>query len=259
LEYYDAGQSDVARFLTLGEPTPISEQRDSRFDLGKALRHMALELNGEARKQALVRAGNAFQAVVDSGTPTAETFHHLGAVQHSLGKVAEAIASYSQGLMLSADHVPLRNLRGWAYAGRGREDSGQYDLARADFSEAIRLEPENPDSHAGLGYVMAQAETADDAHREALAATLSGSDNYVILHNVACIYGRLSESVRDHKIEHENLALAALKRAVAIARQVGAESAEDEYIRQEKEAFPDSLRARPEFQRLLMGQASNDQ
>jgi tetratricopeptide (TPR) repeat protein len=248
---YDEGQLDLAKFLALQKSA--SKPINAQFAMGKALRYLALELDGEAKAQALVRAAKELNAAISAGSRFPEIFQQLGTVQEGLANVREAIASYSKGLELAAGSVPLRNLRGWAYVGAQR-----FDLARADFSEALRIEPGNPDSHAGLGFVTAQVGQADDARREASAALLTGSDNYLVLHNVACIYGRLSESAKEHKIEHENLAIAALKRAVNIARHIGAGSAEDEYIRQEKEAFPDSLRARPEFQNLLSERAANE-
>jgi hypothetical protein len=97
---------------------------------------------------------------------------------------------------------------------------------------------------------MAEVEAPDDAQAQALVATLSGADNYLILHYVACIYGRLSQSAKAQRIEHENMALAALKRAVALWREHPSGPDEIELIRRES-AFPDSLRARPEFARLL--------
>ena len=243
---YDDGQSDLARFLVLGVRKSKGEQVDSRVAMGKTLRQMALELDGEARKQALIWAADELHAAIAAGESTAEVFRHLGQVQEDRGEDREAIKLYSQGLALSPDHVMLRNMRGWAYV-----KVGQLELARADYSEALRRSPDDAVSHAGLGWVLAQVGAADDARKEASAALLSGSDNYKILHNVACIYGRLSGSAIGEKLEHENLAIAALKQAVDIARGLGAGAEEEEYIRREEEAFPESLRSRPEFERLL--------
>jgi tetratricopeptide (TPR) repeat protein len=250
---YDDGQADLARFLALGRhPSDGKPGLDPRVDLGKALRRLALELGGEAKIQAFDRAAKTLEAAIAAGPPSAEAFQQLGAALHSLGKLQEAIAAYSRGLVLDADRVPLRNLRGWAYAA-----TQQFELARADFAEALRLEPDNPESHTGLGFAMAEGEAADDAQTQALAATLSGADNYLVLHHVACIYGRLSQSARTNKVEYEDMALAALKRAVALSRQNPAGPDEIALMRQET-AFPDSLRARPEFERLLSGNALSD-
>ena len=246
----DDGQADLAKFLTLGKPKPAGSQPvDSRIAMGRALRQLALVLVGEAKGQALARALRELDAAIAAGPPTAEMYEHQGAVQEMLGQLPQAIASYSKGLELSADRVVLRNMRAWGYV-----NTQQFDLARADFSEAIRRDPDNPESHAGLGFAMAEAEANDDAQAQALVATLSGADNYLILHNVACIYGRLSKSTKTNRIEYEDMALAALRRAVALSQQNPAGPDEIALIRQET-AFPDSLRARPEFERLLSGRA----
>ena len=54
---------------------------------------------------------------------------------------------------------------------------------------------------------------------EASAALLRGCDNYLVMHNVACIYGLISQSAKEDKLKHENLVLGALKRAVAIGEK----------------------------------------
>ncbi len=136
--------------------------------------------------------------------------------------------------------------RGWAYV-----SAGKADLARADFAEALRIDPDNPESHAGLGFAGAQSDQSEEARSEASAALLRGCDNYLVMHNVACIYGLISQSAKEDKLKHENLALGALKRAVAIARKSGEAAAEAKYIRGETLSFSDSLRARREFQQLI--------
>jgi tetratricopeptide (TPR) repeat protein len=251
---YDDGEEDLVRFLALGRQSPQGKPGlDPHVRLGKALRLLALELDSAAKTQALVRSCRELEAAIADDPLAAEAFEHLGAAQESLGKFPEAIASYSQGLALEASRVPLLNLRGWAYAA-----TQQFDLARADFAEALRQEPDNPESHTGLGFAMAEGGAIDDAHMQALSATLLGADNYLVLHNVACIYGRLSKSAKANRIECEDMALAVLRRAVALSRQNSAGGPDEVALIRQETAFSDSLRARPEFQRLLFGQASKD-
>jgi tetratricopeptide (TPR) repeat protein len=215
---------------------------------------MAMDLVGAAKAEALARAADELQAAISSGAETSDTFRHLGAVRELQGKAQDAITAYSQGLKLPGHKVPLLNLRGWAHVSEGQK---QYSLARDDFTEALCLEPNNPESHAGLGFVLAEVESADDACTEASASLLCGSDNYLVLHNVACVYGRLSESDPRRKLEHENLALAALKRAVELSRRHPTGPDEISLIRRES-AFPSSLQSRPEFKRLLAEQLTSD-
>jgi tetratricopeptide (TPR) repeat protein len=251
---YNDGQADLNRFVALAHHD--ESRARTQMLLGAALQLLAMDLKGAAKTEALKLAADELQAAISSGVQTSETFRHLGAVRELQGKAQGAITAYSQGLKLSSDKdkVPLLNLRGWAHVGEGQK---QYSLARDDFTEALCLEPNNPESHAGLGFVLAEVESADDARTEASASLLCGSDNYLVLHNVACVYGRLSESDPRRKLEHENLALAALKRAVELSRRHPTGPDEISLIRRES-AFPTSLQSRPEFKQLLAGQSTND-
>ncbi len=244
---YEDGLSDVKTFLAMEQP---QQPLDKRLILGKSLRKMAQELEGNARTQLLLAAADNLQSAISEGQPTTEMFKHLGAVHELLDDSRRAIESYSQGLTLSADDVPLRNMRGWAHVGEK-----QYDKARDDFVESLRLAPNDPDAHAGLGFVLSELGRDDEARKEASVAWLSGADNHLVLHNVACIYARLSQSEPEKKVEHENLALAALGRAVSLSRQnsIGPDADELALVRKGK-TFPASLKSRPEFQSLLSGE-----
>ncbi len=249
---YESGLADLKTSVSLGQQQTTSNHPSlQHLVLGKTLRKMAQELEGETRKQLLLAAASQLQSAIAAGTPTAEMLQHLGAVGELLGATREAIASYTRGLELAADDVLLRNMRGWAYA-----NEQQYDSASADFVEVLRLAPNNPDAHAGLGFALARLGRDVEARREASAALLSGADNHIVLHNVACIYGRLSETEPERRLEHENLALAALNRAVSISSRnsIGPDADEVTLIRTEK-SFPASLQSRPEFQELLKRQA----
>jgi hypothetical protein len=93
------------------------------------------------------------------------------------------------------------------------------------------------------------------AREEAAKALLNGSDNYLVLHNIACIYGQLSASEVGSRLEYEDLALHALTRAVALWREHRAGPDDLTYIRsvRQETAFPASLKERPEFERVLNG------
>ena len=252
---YQDGQSDLARYLALEKSGLRSEHLcDTLVAMGKALRKLGQELDGDPRTEALARAANQLQEAIASGVRSAEAYQYLGEVRELQETPREAIESYSQGLNLFADNVALRISRGWAYS-----KLNQLDLARSDFAEAERTSTDNSEAHAGMGFVLAQLGKDDDARQEASAALICGAENQLILHDVACIYGRLSDADPARKTEHENLALVALNRAASLARQnpLGLDADEVTLIRSES-AFPASLRSRREFQRLLVGAVSTD-
>jgi tetratricopeptide (TPR) repeat protein len=266
LRKYEEGQADLTKFVSLGARASGDESRaQSHFVLGCTLRRAGLQMSGTPKTEALVRASDELRATISLGATDMATFEQLGKVYEYLGKAQEAIKAYTQGIDNKAvsppgddaetesQKVSLLNLRGWAYAAN---DQKRFELARDDFSEALRLEPSNAEAHAGLGYALARLGNGQEARREASTAALLGSHNYVILHNVACIYGCLSEAA-DSKAEQENLALAALGWAMALSPVRNGASEEVAQIREEiagpisESSFPQSLRSRTEFQQLL--------
>jgi tetratricopeptide (TPR) repeat protein len=245
---FTLGLADVENFLSLhrnrSDPGPAAQ---SHLALGTALRRMAQQLKSEARDPLLARAADELQTAIAAGPPTAQMWQHLGAVHELRGAIPEAVDAYSHGLEISATDLQLRNMRAWAYVSQKN-----YDLAEADFAKVLQISPANAEAHAGLGFVVAELGRNDVARHEASAALLAADDNHLVLHNVACIYSRLSETDAGRKIEHENLALAALERACDISRNHAVAGDGDELTLIRKEtAFPTSLRARPEFKRLL--------
>ena len=141
-------------------------------------------------------------------------------------------------------------MRGMAYALKK-----QFDRAEADFTSAIRLDPEHADAHAGLGFVRATLKAPDDAQREALQAVLLTdkipySSNYIVIHNVACICAVLAQSDIGHAKKYQDQAIDLLGRALELWKLRGDGPSEIQYIKGEP-AFDPSLRARPEFQALL--------
>jgi tetratricopeptide (TPR) repeat protein/tRNA A-37 threonylcarbamoyl transferase component Bud32 len=279
LANYEDAQADLTKFVSLGRRASGDESRaKSHYELGCVLRSAGLELSSQAKVEALVRAAEELRAAIDAGAIDAATYEQLGKVYEYLGKTREAIDAYTQGITAAAklegasatsvrhppgtgstsgETVALVNLRGWAYAGQN-----EFEFARDDFAQAIQLEPQNAEGHAGLGYALARLGHEEDARREASAAALAGAHNYLVLHNVACIYGWLSKATGP-SAEEENLALAALGQAMEISPAKNGARDEVMYIRQEisgpeyQSVFPERLRSRPEFQRLLSKEAGN--
>jgi hypothetical protein len=107
--------------------------------------------------------------------------------------------------------------------------------------------------HAGLGYVQAcQGKEPAAASRQAVQALLHGAGDYLALHNIACVYGKLSEKLPNRAREYEDLALACLQRELELWRRDRTGPNPIALIRDDP-AFPPALRARPEFERLLKG------
>ncbi|MCL4764720.1 MAG: tetratricopeptide repeat protein [Hyphomicrobiaceae bacterium] len=107
------------------------------------------------------------------GEIRAEAYLNRGNAHEELGRPADAIEDYTQGLKLNPEYRALYHRRGLAY-----DREGKTDLAIADFSEAIRLDPKDTEalvyrglSHAALGdhvkaipdFDAALAEDPDDA------------------------------------------------------------------------------------------------
>ncbi len=165
---------------------------------GGELRYLYAELPPEKRKATagkamLTLAVAELNEAVKLGAQEAEVFNDLGAMLELTGQVDEAILAYSNGLKLAPRDVRLLNKRGWAYDG-----VNQRDKALADFIAATKVDPLNADAHSGLGYIRAVQNFQPEAQREAglallQAPELSAPQNYLLLHNVACIYAVLSQ------------------------------------------------------------------
>lgn len=140
----------------------------------------------------------------------------------------------------------IRKRRGWSFI-----DLQSYDRAAADFETVLQQSPADAEAHSGRGYLKALGKDFVAAEQETVQSMLLGANDYLVLHNVACIYAVMS--IHDHAIEkaYEDLALTLLRRAVEIYRRTPKPpNNEIELIRQES-AFGVSLRARPEFQELI--------
>jgi tetratricopeptide (TPR) repeat protein len=246
----EAGWPDVETFLRMsGKHSSSQGVAENRFVFGKALRAMGQQLRGEPRKAVLSRASDELAAAIAASPATSEMYQHLGAVEELLGQRLAAIQSYSKGLSIAPNDVALHLMRGWAHA-------NQHELAEgeADFAHAIHDAPRNSEAHAGLGFVLTDQHDFEEAQREAVTALLIDDNNHLTYHYVACIFARLSAAQLDKRLELENVAIAALDRAIAISKtkSIGQDANEIALIRTE-DSFPESLRRRPEFQRLVGG------
>src|SRR5262249_20923974 len=137
--------------------------------------------------------------------------------------------------------------------GAAHERAGQHERAGADFAEVVRLDPGNAEARSRLGYVHACRKAHAEAQREASEALWRGSGDYLLLPNVACIYARLSESDEDRAAGHQDTAIALLRRAVELWKGGGRGGPSEVDLIRTEPAFPPSLRARPNFNKLLEG------
>jgi tetratricopeptide (TPR) repeat protein len=216
---------------------------------GRLLRLLYADLPPEQRRQPSARALAVLavaelQKAVKKGGRAAQVFDDLGAMLELSGSVDQAVAAYNEGVKRAPKDVKLLNKRGWAY-----DQIGQRNKALADFTTAARLEPENAEAHSGLGYIRALQKLPPEAQREADLALLHGSDNYLILHNVACIYTVLAQADKPRATAFQDVAMALLRRAVQLWKKAPAGPNEVQLIKGDPTFKP--LGDRPDFQELV--------
>jgi serine/threonine protein kinase/lipoprotein NlpI len=241
------GLADVDAYLAHGR-APALQSAEGLAQRGRQLRTLAGELQGAARKNLLLLAVADLQKAADLGHRSLALFDNLGAAREDLGRVRAAIEAYTEAVKLSPKEARLLVKRGWAH-----ERLGQLDEALADFAAALRLDPAHAEAHAGLGYIQAcRGQAAAGASRHASEAVLYQPGDYLLLHNVACVYGKLSERDPKRQREYEDLALTYLRREVELWQKDRSGPNPIPLIRGEP-AFPPALRERPEFQKLIGG------
>ncbi len=212
---------------------------------GRQIRLIALELAPLQRRHKLRLALSQLTAAVERGGKSASLFEELGMVHEHLGQIEEGINAYTEAVKLAPKGVKILVKRGWAY-----EKLQELDKALADFRAAVEIDPNHPEAHTGLGYVQAGRNESANARRHAHQAILFGAGDYLILHNVACIYGKLSQTLPQQSAEYEDLVLDQLKQAVALWKRDRSGPNELQLIEAEP-AFTPAIRAKPEFRRLI--------
>jgi tetratricopeptide (TPR) repeat protein len=222
---------------------------------GRLLRFLYSELPQEKRRgptgrTMLALALAELNEALKKGGKDAGLFDDLGAVLEHGGRLDQAILAYSRGIASAPDFAKLRIKRGWAW-----EQLNQHDKASADFAAAAQAAPENAEAHTGLGYVQALRKLPPDAQREAELALLHGGDNYLVLHNVACIYAALSETDEARATAYQDVSIALLRRALQLRKKSATGPNELDLIKAEPAFKP--LQGRKEFQDLLRSGGDN--
>jgi len=253
-------------FLALEQEKEALEALDAFLDDGKAydsksaeahgrrgglLRRVLIpKLGGPARARSLRLAREQLLKAVEGGSQVADFHEDLGAILEQLAQVAPAVDAYTEALNLRPDSIKVRVKRGWAYADL---QPPQYDKAKDDFTRAVKQDPSHAEANAGLGYVQACRNAPGEARLAAGRALLHGAGDYLVLHNVACVYAKLAQNDKNQATEYEDLAIANLRRALELWRKGGTGPNELTLIEREP-TFHRELRERPEFKELLNSQ-----
>ncbi len=168
--------------------------------------------------------------------------------QQAVRRFLTAISAYTKGIELDPKHVRLLVKRGWTYV-----NTGQNELARKDFAAAIAVEPRHAEAHTGLGYVLASLKPPDPvaARHHANLALLWGGGDYVVVHNVACIFAVLGDTEPPRTKEFHDLVFEQLRRALALWEEGGRTEPNELRLIAGESAFTETLRDRPEFKELL--------
>jgi tetratricopeptide (TPR) repeat protein len=185
------------------------------------------------------------QQAAKGGVRSVALFTDLGLVLERMGQWEKAIQAYSEGLK-QADNAALRIQRGWAYVQERRQEQ-----AEADFARAVLLDPTNAEAHTGFGYLLAGGQKYAAAQREAAEALLRGPGDYLVLHNVACIYALLARGDKEWAAQYRDMTITLLGRAVELWRQGGAGPPDEIQLINNEPAFDDSLKQR--FRKVLEG------
>jgi Flp pilus assembly protein TadD len=99
---------------------------------------------------------------LDHGASRSCTAHnHLGLALQNQGRLAEAMAQYTESLRLDPTDVPAHLNRGILL-----EQQGRFAEAQADYAESLRLDPTNPGVHVNQGMLHERQGRLLDAESE---------------------------------------------------------------------------------------------
>jgi tetratricopeptide (TPR) repeat protein len=236
--------ADVDAYLAAESATTPAV--DPRLVRGHLLRLIAAELPKRMRRPALeLAAAELSAAIADNPTAPPEAHGDLAAVLQLQGRVTPALESYARAIALAPTNAQLYINRGWSLDAANRLAD-----AEADFREALELSPDHAEAMTGLAYVLARQGHREEAQRRAALALVADPNEYRILHNVACVYAALSMVDSSRATTDQDAAVRLLERAIAAWRGGWGGPDEVERIRDEL-AFPQSMRQREDFKRLL--------
>lgn len=139
----------------------------------------------------------AFSTYLQKGTPEAEVYRARGLAYAQVGEYNDALGDYTRALELEPSPF-MRTRRGWALLLQAAQ------LAHDDFEEAIKDNPQNPDSYIGRGYAKALAGDyaggAADAEEGLVwarrQAAVDGPATWPLFHNAASVFAQAVDRVR---------------------------------------------------------------
>jgi serine/threonine protein kinase/tetratricopeptide (TPR) repeat protein len=159
-------------------------------------------------QQARIREGQSLGTEGDASLPfmLAKAYRVRGERSASQRAYRGAMEDYIRALEQNPGSFETLARRGWAYLIEGAR------LAEADFDDAIRLNPNDPDHWTGRGYARAVSGRYEEAVKDAeqaakLAATqaeLSEPGVWIHLFNASTIYAQATDRVRHDRSLHSD-------------------------------------------------------
>jgi serine/threonine protein kinase/tetratricopeptide (TPR) repeat protein len=246
------GMDDLNAFLSLSAAFD-PDAPEACAQRGRLMWLMARELPRQRQKAHLGLALDQINRAIKGGLKSYSVYDDLGAVLSGLRKTPEAVEAFTQAIRRAPKiaQAPL-----WRKLGVKLEELSRLKAAAAAFATAIELDPENAEGYAWLGYIQASlGQSPAAAMSKATQAVLLTPGDFMLLHNVACVYGKLAEKAyksNDPKRarEYEDVALVLLRREVELWERDRSGMDAPAQIRIEP-AFPQAMRDRPEFKELI--------
>lgn len=193
---------------------------------------------------------------------TTDVYYELGLVFEYGNNRQAAQETFTRGLRIAPGSLKLLNKRAYANWRLGNTDAAQADFTRATSLSPVEERDELllAEANAWVGTFLTQQEQVEKTLRHAarslaflLEVPNGEPERYMVLHNLGCVYGGLSD-LREHDRDGlQTMAIEMLNRALEEATRHGKRDLQVENIKAEgEEYFPAALKARPEFQQLLL-------
>jgi tetratricopeptide (TPR) repeat protein len=236
---------------------------------GRLLRLLGAEFakSPSLREGAYDAAMKELHAAVKKDRKTASVFDEMGLLQEKMAEFQKepkdilarwnlAIVAYSNAIKYDSKDPKLLAKRGNMYIATSAalppaDAVRQLENAKKDFEQALKLDARHAESHALLGYAEAMLKQPSAAQQHATLATMHGAGDYLVLHNVASVYGALSKMQPLRAREHQDMAIPYIRQALELwdkGNRAGPNLLE---LIDVEIGFPLPLRKRPEFQELI--------
>ncbi len=131
-----------------------------------------------------------------------ELYSGMATAYNALGKKTQAVEFYTLTLLLRPEQAASRSKRAWAYLVDNTK------LAVSEFEQAVKDNPNDPDTHIGLAYAYVQAGNLNEVQRitnravelarEQVKLPAVGAKGWALFHNAATVYAQLFDKVRNN-------------------------------------------------------------